>query len=98
MMTQKNAENFICEKCHFVCSKKSNYEKHLLTRKHKNDDKKEQKSPQNYDCDCGKSFKYRQGLYVHKKSCKMDKNIDIISDVDTINDGKKIEDQNDTQN
>ena len=44
MMTQKTAENFICEKCHFVCSKKSDYEKHLLTRKHKNDDKKEQKN------------------------------------------------------
>jgi hypothetical protein len=43
MMTQKNAENFICEKCDFVCSKKSNYERHILTRKHKNDDKKEQK-------------------------------------------------------
>ena len=69
MMTQKNAENFICEKCHFVCSKKSNYEKHLLTRKHKNDDKKEQKNAEKNVCICGKSFKYRQGLFVHRKTC-----------------------------
>jgi len=69
MMTQKNAENFICEKCDFVCSKKSNYEKHLLTRKHKNDDKKEQKNAEQNVCICGKSFKYRQGLYVHRKTC-----------------------------
>ena len=69
MMTQKNAENFICEKCHFVCSKKSNYEKHLLTRKHKNDDKKEQKTAEQNVCICGKSFKYRQGLFVHRKTC-----------------------------
>ena len=69
MMTQKNAENFICEKCHFVCSKKSNYEKHLLTRKHKNDDKKEQKNAEQNVCICGKSFKYRQGLFVHRKTC-----------------------------
>ena len=26
----KNAENFYCEKCDFVCSKKSNYVNHLL--------------------------------------------------------------------
>ena len=69
MMTQKNAENFICEKCDFVCSKKSNYEKHLLTRKHKNDDKKEQKNAEQNVCICGKSFKYRQGLCVHRKTC-----------------------------
>jgi hypothetical protein len=69
MMTQKNAENFICEKCDFVCSKKSNYERHILTRKHKNDDKKEQKSAEKNVCICGKSFKYRQGLFVHRKTC-----------------------------
>ncbi len=32
----KNAEIFVCEPCYFHCSKKSNYEKHLFTRKHKN--------------------------------------------------------------
>ena len=30
----KNAGKFICECCHFSCSKKSNYDKHLITRKH----------------------------------------------------------------
>ena len=69
MMTQKNAEIFICEKCDFVCSKKSNFEKHILTRKHKNDDKKEQKNAENNVCICGKSFKYRQGIFVHRKTC-----------------------------
>ena len=69
MMTQKNAENFICEKCDFVCSKKSDYERHLLTRKHTNDDKKEQKIAEKNVCICGKSFKYRQGLFVHRKTC-----------------------------
>ena len=69
MMTQKNAEKFICEKCDFICSKKSNFEKHLLTRKHKNDDKKEPKNAEQNVCICGKSFKYRQGLFVHRKTC-----------------------------
>jgi hypothetical protein len=69
MMTQKTAENFICEKCDFICSKKSDYEKHLLTRKHKNDDKKPPKSAEQNVCICGKRFKYRQGLFVHRKKC-----------------------------
>ena len=76
MMTQKNAEKFICEKCDFICSKKSNFEKHLLTRKHKNDDKKDPKNAEQNVCICGKSFKYRQGLFVHRKTCiDYDKNI-----------------------
>jgi hypothetical protein len=41
----------------------------LLTRKHKNDDKKAQKTAENNVCICGKSFKYRQGLFVHRKTC-----------------------------
>ena len=69
MMTQKNAKKFICENCDFVCSKKSDYERHILTRKHKNDDKKEQKNAEKNVCICGKSFKYRQGLFVHRKTC-----------------------------
>ena len=32
----KNANNFYCETCSFACSKKSNYDKHNLTTKHKN--------------------------------------------------------------
>jgi len=77
MLTNQNAENaliFECEKCDFKCSKKSNYEKHLTTRKHENIDKclqqkiqKEQKIP--HKCECGKEYKYRQSLSVHKKKC-----------------------------
>ena len=28
------AKNFYCEKCHYKCSKKYNWDKHLLTSKH----------------------------------------------------------------
>jgi hypothetical protein len=81
MMTQKNADFFACEKCDFVCSKKSNFEKHLLTRKHKNDDKKTPKNAEKNVCNCGKTFKHRQGLYVHRKTCNLDKNIESITSV-----------------
>jgi hypothetical protein len=98
MMTQKNADFFNCEKCHFVCSKKSDFERHLLTRKHKNDDKKAQKNAEKNVCICGKCFKYRQGLFVHRKIC-----IDYINNdskygnnneikIDSKETSKKIED------
>ena len=86
MMTLKNPQNYVCEKCDFICSKKRDYERHISTLKHKNDDKKAPKSPKSYDCNCGKSFTHRQGLYVHRKTCKMDKNIDSIYDDNITND------------
>ena len=98
MMTQKNAENFICEKCDFVCSKKSNFEKHMLTRKHKNDDKKEQKISEKNVCICGKSFKYRQGLFVHRKICiNYDKNVTTDGLVLETEINKKIESTTDKE-
>jgi hypothetical protein len=89
MMTQKSDDFFTCEKCHFVCSKKCDYERHLLTRKHKNDDKKAQKNAEKNVCNCGKIFKYRQGLYVHRKSCNMAKYPDSISNVILNDNGQK---------
>src|SRR5210317_939936 len=87
MITQKNAKNgslFICEKCNFKCCKKSNYEKHLTTRKHYNNDnelhKKEQKMPKKYSCICGKEYNFRQGLYTHRKSCNYQENFNSINE------------------
>jgi hypothetical protein len=81
MMTQKTPEKFTCEKCDFICSKKSDYKKHLLTRKHNNDDKKSQKNSEKNVCFCGKNFKYRQGLFVHRKTCIDYDKKDSIDDV-----------------
>jgi len=68
----KNAEKYVCENCDFKCNKKSNYSSHLLTAKHKlmtNDDDKNAENAAAYICDCGKSYKHRQGLSLHKKKC-----------------------------
>ena len=32
--TQKNANNYYCEKCDFLSKKKCDYERHLQTKKH----------------------------------------------------------------
>ena len=70
--TPKNAKNFNCGLCDFNCCKQSDYDRHLLTRKHKmltNVDKKMPENPKAFICECGKSYKYRQSLHVHKKKC-----------------------------
>jgi len=64
----KNADNFHCEKCDFRCSKKSNYTKHLLTRKHNMEligiKKKCQK--QIFTCEvCEKQYLSQSGLWKH---------------------------------
>ena len=79
MMTEnspKLAKNFYCEDCDYKCCKVSDYEKHILTRKHKNNDKSLQNDDKNspklakkFLCDCGKEYKYRQGLHTHRKNC-----------------------------
>jgi hypothetical protein len=90
MTDAKNAENakkFRCQNCDFVCSKKSNYDKHVLTLKHTNTDKilpnTDAKNAENatptvnpFICDCGNTYKHRQSLFNHKKKC----NIQSITD------------------
>ena len=69
----KVAKMFTCENCDYKCSKKSDYAKHLSTGKHKrltNTAKiLPEKSPNEYDCVCGKSYKHRQSYFNHKKTC-----------------------------
>jgi len=74
----KVAQLFFCDYCHYNTSKKCDYTKHLSTDKHKNnengskmvvnDSEKSQKVAQ-YECECGKIYKYDSGYYRHKKKC-----------------------------
>ena len=75
----KIPNKFYCEKCNFNTSRKSHYEKHLLTQKHKylqNNDAVATKKK--YVCDCGKEYNYRQSLYNHRKTCNGEKKENII--------------------
>jgi len=77
MLTEKQAKKaltFVCEKCKFKCSKKSNYDAHLLTRKHfVNIDLTEKKAqPDFYECkNCKKVYSSRVGLWYHTKKCNI---------------------------
>ena len=80
--TPKNPKEFFCKKCDFVSSNKKDYDRHLATDKHKvltNVDKKTPKNPKPFQCVCGKQYKHRQSLSVHKKKCKIVENV-IVED------------------
>ena len=70
---QKSSKNYCCIICDYNTRRSSQYERHLLTRKHSiltqthNLDKKS--SDLIFACECGKNYKYRQSLYTHKKNC-----------------------------
>jgi hypothetical protein len=73
----KNAKMFSCKKCDFECSKLSNYNSHLLTRKHKMITNDNQKMPKNakkystaFSCHCGKIYQYSSGLSRHRTICQ----------------------------
>ncbi len=70
----KNASIFECITCDFKCSKKSNYMKHLSTLKHEMltniDIENAGKMSHLFQCHCGKEYKHRQSLSVHKKTCQ----------------------------
>ena len=78
----KNAKNYECEVCNFKCSKKSNFNIHLSTVKHKRLQNNDNGTAEiiKYICNCGKTYKYRQGLYTHKKTCKGEKKENVIID------------------
>ena len=85
---EKVATKFCCEICDYNTSRKSSYDKHLLTAKHSeltNVNKKLQKSCekvancQNFECEtCNKEYKSRVGLWRHKKLCIDSKSENVV--------------------
>ena len=76
----KTAKKFTCDKCDYKSNKLSDYKNHLKTKKHGQSQNSDAGVFQNkrYICDCGKEYKYRQGLYTHRKSCNYINNENII--------------------
>jgi len=84
-----NKFNCIC--CDYKCSRKYDYDKHISTQKHKkmeismngddllkNDDEKVVKVVKvvnKFNCECGKEYKFNQGLHRHKKICKYEETV-----------------------
>jgi len=76
--TAKTA-TFSCSSCEFNCRNKYNFSKHLLTLKHTKtqemihlDTNGYIENAKNvYTCECGKVYKYSQGLSKHKGICQV---------------------------
>ena len=69
----QKSSHFVCEKCSFETSRKSQFDRHLLTSKHtritKDNKMDNKKVPNIYSCICGNKYNYLSGLCKHKKKC-----------------------------
>jgi hypothetical protein len=61
---------YLCKACDYGCDNKTNFVKHTETTKHINKVNKTVPEPRRYSCLCGNTYKYHQGLSLHKKSCQ----------------------------
>ena len=76
ILVPKSSNKFECKMCDFICSRKSQYIRHIATRKHVENDKRMTngsnlvpKSSNIFSCECGNTYKYRQGLHKHRNTC-----------------------------
>jgi hypothetical protein len=76
MRKAPQVNTFQCEICDFQCSRKNDWNRHLMTAKHKKnvvichttDTTKIQ--PLVFRCGCGKEYNHRASLHNHKKKCQ----------------------------
>jgi hypothetical protein len=91
----KNADKFICESCDFKCCKESEFNRHVMTRKHKiliiTNEKVPKNAGKNYVCDCGKKYKHMSSLCKHKKNCTGIKNLQTEQAIITIETNEKLD-------
>jgi hypothetical protein len=92
---QKKSSKYECNCCNYITGNKYNFNKHLITTKHKfmsdgNAEttkvaKKLQEDIDNknlYICDCGHTYKHRGSLFKHKKKCNYKlSNFDISENI-----------------
>ena len=67
-----NKSNCFCEKCKYKAKCISDYNKHLLSKKHNNQEELESNYEYNYECTkCFKKYRSGSGLWYHKKTCNV---------------------------
>jgi len=85
--TGKSKVKYSCESCHYITSNKTDYFRHLKTKKHLKQISRKQKTTISFFktektkknantkfeiCECGKKFKTRGGLWKHQKKCNIE--------------------------
>ena len=88
-LSSESSNNFVCEICDYSTSRHSQYQRHITTDKHKNNEKSTfcqqistniNEFSSNLLCECGKSYKERTGLWRHKKKCSDQANKQYIEE------------------
>ena len=75
--TIESSNIYKCKTCDYETSRHSQFSRHLLSRKHKMNVNGTNNVPKNeWSCECGKRYRYSQGLSRHKKTC----NLNIIQE------------------
>jgi hypothetical protein len=92
-ITQKNADyKYICYLCDFNSNKNNDYERHLLTSKHKrltytnNSHANYAQTSIEFICECGKQYKHQSSLCKHKKKCSIENIIEDTKPKDKLSD------------
>ena len=93
-LVQKSSKKFHCDYCHYSSCRKSQYERHISTDKHKMKQNETfvtdlvQKSSEKSQCICGISFNNRTTLWRHKKKCNLENknNEDNNQEVNSLSD------------
>lgn len=78
-----SSHQYSCEICQYSSRKKSNFDEHLSTRKHKLatiGNKKQTNPATKYSCLCGKNYKDNSGLWKHKKKCTQNLKNDLANE------------------
>jgi hypothetical protein len=73
-LDDNSKNNYKCDCCDYITSKKNNLTKHFSTQKHiiisKYFEKQNEVAKAKSQCVCGKIYKHRQSLHTHRKTCK----------------------------
>jgi hypothetical protein len=84
--TTNHEHKYSCDYCYFTTSKKTDYTRHFLTKKHKNNvltTDNNVKNEKKYICDyCAKEYNDRAGLWRHAKTCHPTKDYDTNKTVE----------------
>ena len=79
---QKISKHYCCKICDYNTGRKSNFQTHILSNKHKktqittDNNEIKQKLSKTYICEfCNKNFNDRAGLWRHKKKCNKEEQI-----------------------
>ena len=106
--THKNATNstslYNCDLCNYSSKNKTDYNRHLLRKKHIYLFNERKKKDENiiininqFQCQCGKSYKLRPGLWKHKKKCNIVNTINEEPNEDVIHNSNDIDKTQDVE-